>query len=72
MDNCEVTEIDFSKGGYLGHHHINPAPIDAEGIANVEDDLGRYFTVHVDKTDDNDSEDDDHDDDRENDGDFDD
>lgn len=49
VENCEVTEIDFPKGGYLDDDHIDATPIDENGDASVEDDRGRTFDVHIDK-----------------------
>ncbi len=49
VENCEVVQIDFPKGGYLGSNHISPADIDDNGDATVEDDEGRTYEVHIDK-----------------------
>jgi hypothetical protein len=49
VNDCEVIEIDFPKGGWLDEDHINAAQIDEEGNATVEDDQGRTFEVHIDK-----------------------
>ncbi len=40
-----------SQGGWLDQHRISPAPIDEDGNAEVEDDRGRTFSVHVDPPD---------------------
>ena len=47
--NCEVTEIDFPKGGWLNGDHIDATEIDSDGDASVEDDRGRSFDVHIDE-----------------------
>src|SRR5579885_1936002 len=38
VEDCQVVEIDFSNGGYLDDSHIDPADIDDDGNATVEDD----------------------------------
>lgn len=45
--DCEVTEIDFPKGGWLDDTHIAPAEVDEDGDASIEDDRGRTFDVHI-------------------------
>jgi hypothetical protein len=47
VDNCEVVEIDFPKGGWLDSDHIDAAGIDEDGTAEVADDRGRTFEVHI-------------------------
>src|SRR5450755_3785684 len=49
VDNCEVTEIDFPKGGWLDSDHIDPTEINDDGTAEVVDDQGRSFEVHIEK-----------------------
>lgn len=47
VENCQVIQINFSNGGYLDSDHIDPADIDDNGDASVEDDRGRRFEVHL-------------------------
>jgi hypothetical protein len=47
VENCQVVQIDFNNGGYLDSDHIEPAEIDKNGDASVEDDRGRSFEVHI-------------------------
>jgi len=47
IENCQVVQIDFNNGGYLDGDHIEPANIDENGDASVEDDQGRSFEVHI-------------------------
>ena len=47
VENCQVIEIDFPKGGYLDDSHIDPADIDEEGNASITHDRGRTFEVHL-------------------------
>jgi hypothetical protein len=49
VDNCQIIQIDFNNGGYLGPHHIAPADIDEDGDASVVDDRGRSYEVHLDE-----------------------
>lgn len=49
VENCQVVQIDFNNGGYLDGDHIDPADIDENGDALVEDDRGRSFEVHLQK-----------------------
>lgn len=49
VENCQVVQIDFNNGGYLDEDHIEPADIDEDGDASIEDDRGRSFEVHIDK-----------------------
>ncbi|MEP6949328.1 MAG: hypothetical protein ABI863_08645 [Ginsengibacter sp.] len=47
VQDCEIIEIDFPKGGWLDGTHINPTEINEDGNASVEDDQGRTFDVHL-------------------------
>ena len=49
VENCQVVQINFNNGGYLDADHIEPADIDENGDASIEDDRGRNFEVHIDK-----------------------
>jgi len=49
VENCQVLQIDFNNGGYLDADHIEPADIDQNGDATIEDDRGRTFEVHIQK-----------------------
>lgn len=48
VEDCQVTTIYFENGGYLDNSHIDAADIDENGDANVEDDRGRTYDVHID------------------------
>jgi hypothetical protein len=48
VDGCQVTQINFNNGGYLGPNHIAPTDIDEDGDAPVVDDRGRSYGVHID------------------------
>ena len=48
VENCEVTTIFFENGGWLDDSHISPAELDSDGDAELEDDRGRTYTVHID------------------------
>jgi len=47
VENCQVIQIDFNNGGYLDGDHIDPADIDKNGDASIEDDKGRSFEIHI-------------------------
>jgi len=49
VSDCEVVEIDFPKGGWLDSDHIDATAIDDDGTAEVKDDRGCTFEVHIDK-----------------------
>jgi len=48
VEDCEVTIIYFPSGGWLDDSHISPAEIDDSGDAELEDEKGRTFSVHID------------------------
>jgi hypothetical protein len=48
IEDCQVTQINFNNGGYLGPDHIAPTDIDEDGDASVVDDNGRSYDVHID------------------------
>ena len=49
VQNCEVIEIDFPKGGWLDDSHIDATEVSSDGDASIEDDKGRTFNVHIDE-----------------------
>ena len=61
VENCQVIEIDFPKGGYLDLHHIDPTEIDDQGNAELTDDRGREWNIHFDSDEKDNDEDDDSD-----------
>jgi|GEM_PF-2938788 len=48
VGDCEVTEIDFPKGGWLDSDHIPATELNSNGDADIVDDRGRTFSVHID------------------------
>jgi len=50
VEDCQVVEIDFPKGGWLDGDHIDATDLDENGDASVEDDKGRTFDVHIDES----------------------
>jgi hypothetical protein len=48
VENCQVIEIDFPKGGWLDMHHIDPTEINENGDASLTDDEGREWNIHFD------------------------
>ena len=51
VQDCNIIEIDFPKGGWLDSDHIDPTAIDEDGNASIEDDQGRNFDVHLSEND---------------------
>ncbi|MEO6838610.1 MAG: hypothetical protein ABI261_08270 [Ginsengibacter sp.] len=51
VEDCNVIEIDFPKGGWLDSDHIDPTAIDNDGNASIDDDRGRTFDVHLSEND---------------------
>lgn len=51
VEDCNVIEIDFPKGGWLDDSHIEPTAIDDDGNASIDDDRGRNFDVHLSEND---------------------
>ena len=48
VEDCQVIEIDFPKGGWLDDTHINPEDLDEDGEAQLTDDRGHEWTVQID------------------------
>ena len=48
VQNNEIVEIDFPKGGYLDEDHISPAELDDDGHAEVDGEEGRTYDVQID------------------------
>ena len=48
VQDCQVVEIDFPKGGWLDEDHISPADLDEDGNANVDGEDGKTYDVHID------------------------
>jgi hypothetical protein len=53
VEDCQVIQIDFNNGGYLDGDHIDPADINEDGSATVEDDRQRTFEIQLDLNDKN-------------------
>jgi hypothetical protein len=47
VEDGEVTTIYFPNGGWLDGSHIMPTELDEDGSAEVTDDQGREFQVHI-------------------------
>jgi len=48
VNDCEVIQINFPKGGWLDSDHINPAEIDIDGICNIEGEDGKTYEIQID------------------------
>lgn len=47
VQDCEVIQINFPKGGWLDGDHISPSVLDENGNATIEDDQGRTWEIHL-------------------------
>jgi hypothetical protein len=47
VQDCEVIQINFPKGGWLDSDHISPTALDENGNATIEDDQGRTWEIHL-------------------------
>lgn len=47
VQDCEVIQIEFPRGGWLDGDHISPTALDEDGNATIEDDQGRTWEVHL-------------------------
>ena len=48
VEDCQVIEIDFPKGGWLDDTHIDPEELDDNGEAELTHDRGHEWTVQID------------------------
>ena len=48
VENCQVVQINFPKGGWLDEDHIDIADIDEDGNANVSGENGKSYEIHID------------------------
>ena len=48
VEDCEVTQINFPKGGWMDDDHIAPTALNEDGKATIEDDQGRTWEIQLD------------------------
>ena len=48
VEDNEVVEIDFPKGGWLDEDHISPAELDEDGQTTVEGEDGKTYEIEID------------------------
>lgn len=48
VEDCQVVQINFPKGGWLDEDHIDAAEIDEDGNASVSGENGKTYEVHID------------------------
>ncbi len=48
VENGEVVQINFPRGGWLDNSHINSEALDEDGRATITDDEGRQFEIEID------------------------
>ena len=48
VENCEVVQINFPRGGWLDSDHINPAELDEDGTCTIEGENGKTYEVQID------------------------
>ncbi len=47
VENCEVVQINFPKGGWLDSDHISPAELDEDGRCTVYGEHGKVYEVEI-------------------------
>jgi hypothetical protein len=48
VENCEIIQINFPKGGWLDIDHITPSEIDNDGSCTIEGEEGRTYEIQID------------------------
>lgn len=48
VQDCEVVQINFPKGGWLDNDHITPAEIDSDGSCNIDGENGKTYEIQID------------------------
>lgn len=49
VENCELIQINFPKGGWLDSDHITPAELDEDGTCTVEGEDGKTYEIQIEK-----------------------
>ena len=49
VQDCQVIQIDFPRGGYLDEDHISPADLDEDGHASVDGEDGKTYEIQIDR-----------------------
>jgi major membrane immunogen (membrane-anchored lipoprotein) len=47
VKDCKIVQLNFPNGGWLDEDHIQPTDLNEEGGANLKDDKGRIWKVHM-------------------------
>ena len=47
VEDCEVTQINFPKGGWLDNDHITPEKLDKVGSCTIEGENGRTYEIQI-------------------------
>jgi hypothetical protein len=48
IENCEVVQINFPRGGWLDSDHISPSEIDEYGSCSIEGEDGQTYDIQID------------------------
>ena len=48
IENCEVVQINFPKGGWLDSDHINPAELNEDGSCTIDGEEGKTYEIQID------------------------
>lgn len=48
VENCEVVQINFPKGGWLDLDHISPAELDENSTCTIDGEEGKTYKVKID------------------------
>lgn len=47
VEDCEVVQIDFPKGGWLDSDHITPAELDEDGSCSIDGEDGKTYEIQI-------------------------
>lgn len=48
VENCEVVQINFPRGGWLDSDHISPSELNEEGSCTIEGEGGKIYEIQID------------------------
>lgn len=49
VEDCEITQINFPKGGWLDSDHITSERLDEDGNCTIEGENGKRYEVQIDE-----------------------
>jgi hypothetical protein len=48
VENCEVVQINFPRGGWLDSDHISPAELNEDGYCTIDGEDGKTYEIQID------------------------